>query len=88
MCTPYKGTRVADVALTNDDCFLSVGCHVLKSILKLSYAKEKCRVCAVFQIRPDISFEMDFTMFSIDLMLIDKPACASISMTFSGTQVE
>ena len=78
---------MADVALTNDEGCLTVGSHDFKLILKLSYSNAMVKVRTAVLILCEASLDNDFTALWIDVKLIDNPACASVLITFSGTEV-
>jgi hypothetical protein len=88
LLTAKSGIAVADVALTNDNGCSTVGSDDLKLTSKLSYANAVAKVHTAALILHEASNDNDFTALWIDVKLIDKPACASISITFLGMEVE
>jgi hypothetical protein len=85
---PYNGMTVADVALTKNEHVSSVGWATLKVISKLSYVNAVWSIWTSFLMLQLISLEIDVTMLYMVEGLMDSPACAMTSMTFSRTQVD
>ena len=85
---PNNGMAVAEVALTNIDGDSIVGSGDLKFTSKLSYANDVLSVRTASCILHPASRDSDLTVLWILDRLMDRPACASASMTFSGTAVE
>ena len=79
---------VAEVALINVDGDSIVGSGDLKFTSKSSYASDVLSVRTAACILRPASRDSDLTALWILDRLMDRPACASASMTFSGTPVE